>query len=165
MWRNLQLIWLLGIRFVTCKVPRLTLTRRVTRTVGARRFPSSHDISRTTKERLWETTGDERAFNQNSMWFVRRARKFSAQTQSFLFGQQRSSLPHSPSPFGEECCLTLRDQTNTAAGETSKWVTKSGAKTRAKACEIAPLIFALNKQKPSATQAFWAVPHFPQNNL
>ena len=49
---------------------------------------------------------DESAFDQSGFWFVQRARKVSAQTQSFLSGQQRSSLPDSPFPFGKDCCVT-----------------------------------------------------------
>jgi len=70
----------------------------VTRTAGARRFPPSHDIPRSTRERLWETTGMSQPFES------------STQTQSFLSGQQRSSLPHSPFPFGEECCVTRQNR-------------------------------------------------------
>lgn len=97
-----------------------------------------------------EMTGDESAFYQSSLLFVRQARKLEvlAQTQSFFSGQQHSSPPPPPTPcpFGEECCVTLRAEAKTAAWETSKWVAKSGAKTRAKASERVPLIVALDKQ-------------------
>ena len=48
-----------------------------------------------------EMTGDESAFYQSSLLFVRQARKLEvlAQTQSFFSGQQNSSPPPNPLPL------------------------------------------------------------------
>lgn len=134
-----------------------------THTAGARRFPPSHDIPRSTRGSLRETTGMSQPLTRVASDLFSEHANYKSQLKHsrFCLVNNAPPSPTPPSPLGR--IVAWRDK-NGCVGD-KQMCSKSGAKTRVKASERAPPIFALGKQKPPVTQAFWAVPHFPQNIL
>ena len=114
-------------------------------------------------------TGDESAFDQGSLMFVRQARKLEvlAQTQSFFSGKQHSSPPPHPLPFGlwggvlrDVAC---RDK-NGCVGD-KQMSGKVRCENARKGKWTSAAHFRARQTKTASYEVFWAVPHFRQSNL
>ena len=130
MWRNLYLrartidfaplYWVRHMRSSTFHLwPWLVPSRLcATRTAGARRFPPSHDIPRSTRGSLRETTEMSQPLTRVASDLFSEHAKSQLKHSRFCLVNNAPPSPTLPSPLGG----LLRDETKTAACETSKCV-------------------------------------------